>query len=99
MQTVAEQVRVHTKLVPDLSLLATIGDAEIEAIIDRSLKRLQIDRLHLVQFYWWDMELGDPTRALAVLKRCRGQRQDRPSRGDQLGRDRNRRPSSKPASI
>ena len=48
---VANRVQVHTKLVPDLGLLETIRPADIEAIIDRSLQRLQIERLHLVQFY------------------------------------------------
>jgi aryl-alcohol dehydrogenase-like predicted oxidoreductase len=67
---VSERVQVHTKLVPDLERLATITDAEIEAIVDRSLARLQIDRLHLVQFYWWDMQVGDPERAFAVLRTC-----------------------------
>lgn len=67
---VADQVIVHTKLVPDLARLDDIRPEEVEAIIDRSLQRLRIDRLHLVQFFWWDMARGDPTSALEVLKRC-----------------------------
>ncbi|WP_299737623.1 aldo/keto reductase [uncultured Roseobacter sp.] len=67
---VANRVQVHTKLVPDLGLLANIKPEDVEAIIDRSLKRLQIDRLHLVQFYWWDLSMGDPQAGLDVLKRC-----------------------------
>ncbi|MEM9550537.1 MAG: aldo/keto reductase [Pseudomonadota bacterium] len=68
---VADRVQVHTKLVPDLERLGDLTDAEVEAIIDRSLQRLQIDRLHLVQFYWWDMELGDPLKAFGVLQACK----------------------------
>ncbi len=67
---VADQVVVHTKLVPDLGRLADIRPDEVEAIIDRSLKRLQIERLHLVQFFWWDMSVGNPVEALDVLKDC-----------------------------
>ncbi len=67
---VAGRVRVHTKLVPDLSLLADIQPSDVEAIIDRSLKRLQVERLDLVQFFWWDLTLGDPQFGLEVLKRC-----------------------------
>lgn len=67
---VANRVVVHTKLVPDLTRLATITGPEIEAIIDRSLQRLRIERLPLVQFFWWDMALGDPIAALQVLKDC-----------------------------
>jgi hypothetical protein len=43
---VADRVTVHTKLVPDLGLLADIRPDEVEAIVDRSLKRLQIERMH-----------------------------------------------------
>ncbi len=68
--SVADKVIVHTKLVPDLSRLADIRPHEIEAIVDRSLQRLQIERLHLVQFFWWDMAVGDPVASLDVLKRC-----------------------------
>jgi aryl-alcohol dehydrogenase-like predicted oxidoreductase len=47
-------LRVHTKLVPDLSVLRTIERRDIEAIVDRSLRRLKTERLDLVQFHWWD---------------------------------------------
>ncbi|WP_306145554.1 aldo/keto reductase [Roseibium sp. MMSF_3412] len=67
---VAERVQIHTKLVPDLERLGTLADADVEAIVDRSLKRLGIERLHLVQFYWWDTSIGSPVRAMEVLKRC-----------------------------
>ena len=66
----ADRVVVHTKLVPDLSRLADIRPDEIEAIVDRSLKRLQIERIPLVQFFWWDMGLGNAVEQLEVLKDC-----------------------------
>ncbi|MEM1360669.1 MAG: aldo/keto reductase [Pseudomonadota bacterium] len=66
----ANQVRIHTKLVPDLSRLADLDPNEVEAIVDRSLTRLQIDRLHLVQFFWWDLSQGNAVQALEVLKDC-----------------------------
>ena len=65
----AARVQVHTKLVPDLKKLEIYSAADAEAIIDRSLKRLGVDRLHLVQFYWWDLNLGRPVEVLASLKR------------------------------
>lgn len=67
---VADKVVVHTKLVPDLTRLANIRPDEVEAIVDRSLQRLQIERIPLVQFYWWDMSLGNAVEALDVLKAC-----------------------------
>jgi aryl-alcohol dehydrogenase-like predicted oxidoreductase len=49
-----KSLRVHTKLVPDLSILRTIERRDIETIIDRSLRRLKMERLDLVQFHWWE---------------------------------------------
>lgn len=48
------RIRVHTKYVPDLDLLPKLSRAEVERVIDRSLRRLGTDRLDLVQFHWWD---------------------------------------------
>jgi aryl-alcohol dehydrogenase-like predicted oxidoreductase len=67
---VANRVVVQTKLVPDLGRLADIRPDEVEAIVDRSLQRLRIDRLPLVQVYWWDMAIGNAVEALEVLKDC-----------------------------
>jgi aryl-alcohol dehydrogenase-like predicted oxidoreductase len=67
---VADRLTVHTKLVPDLALLAEIGPDGVEAIVDRSLKRLRIEQIPLVQFFWWDLAQGDPLRALEGLVRA-----------------------------
>ncbi len=67
----ADQIVVHTKLVPDLSRLADLRADEVETIIDRSLKRLSLERLHLVQFFWWDLSIGDPVAALEPLIRLK----------------------------
>ncbi len=67
---VAARARIHTKLVPDLGLLERIRPEEVEAIIDRSLKRLQVEQLHLVQYFWWDLSMGDPLIGLDVLQQC-----------------------------
>ena len=53
----AAPIRVHTKCVPDLDRLPTLTRADIEAIIDRSLRRLGVERLDLVQFHWWDYDI------------------------------------------
>ena len=47
-------IQVHTKFVPDLDILPSIGKAYVERNIDRSLSRLGAERLDLVQFHWWD---------------------------------------------
>ncbi|SCK23339.1 Predicted oxidoreductase [Variovorax sp. HW608] len=48
------RLRVHTKFVPDLALLPAIDRRQVEETIDRSLRRLRMERLDLVQFHWWD---------------------------------------------
>ena len=48
------RIHVHTKFVPDLDMLPRISKAYVESVIDRSLKRLRMERLDLVQFHWWD---------------------------------------------
>lgn len=55
----AKEVQIHTKLVPDYDQMATVNRQYIEGIIDRSLKRLQVEKLDLVQYYWWDPD-GTP---------------------------------------
>lgn len=47
-------IRVHTKLVPDRDALPSLDRAYLERIVDRSLTRLGVERLDLVQFHWWD---------------------------------------------
>src|SRR5271154_1185141 len=50
----ARAIRVHTKFVPDLAALGKLDRAYVESSIDRSLRRLRMDRLDIVQFHWWD---------------------------------------------
>ncbi|MFA9559189.1 aldo/keto reductase [Evansella sp. AB-rgal1] len=47
-------IQIHTKYVPDISLLDKVDYSYTEKIIDRSLKRQKRDVLDLVQFHWWD---------------------------------------------
>jgi aryl-alcohol dehydrogenase-like predicted oxidoreductase len=52
----ARRLCVHTKLVPDLTILPSIRRSDIESIVDRSLARLRVERLDLVQFHWWNYD-------------------------------------------
>lgn len=61
------KLRIHTKFVPDLNCLAKIDLAYVEKIIDRSLKRLQVECLNLVQFHWWDWEIKNYLSAMEFL--------------------------------
>jgi aryl-alcohol dehydrogenase-like predicted oxidoreductase len=53
----AVPVQVHTKYVPDLDQLAAHSRADVVRGIDRSLGRLGVDRLDLVQLHWWDYDV------------------------------------------
>ena len=50
------KIKVHTKFVPDLDVLPRITKAYVESVIDQSLRRLNLERLDLVQFHWWDYD-------------------------------------------
>jgi aryl-alcohol dehydrogenase-like predicted oxidoreductase len=61
-------VRVHTKYVPDYDELPQLGRASVEAIIDRSLQRLGVERLDMVQFHWWRYEIPGWVEAAGWLR-------------------------------
>lgn len=49
-----DRIQVHTKLVPDKATLHELTAGDVDAVINRSLRRLKMERLDLVQFHWWD---------------------------------------------
>lgn len=53
----ANDIHVHTKFVPDLDDLPLVNMAYAERIIDRSLRRLSVERIDLVQYHWWDYDI------------------------------------------
>jgi aryl-alcohol dehydrogenase-like predicted oxidoreductase len=50
----ARRVKIHTKFVPDRDSLLSLNLSDVEAGIDRSLTRLGLETLDLVQFHWWN---------------------------------------------
>jgi aryl-alcohol dehydrogenase-like predicted oxidoreductase len=67
----ARQVQIHTKFVPDLSDLQSVDRRYVECGIDRSLQRLGVERLDLVQFHWWDFNVPRYVETAAELERLR----------------------------
>jgi aryl-alcohol dehydrogenase-like predicted oxidoreductase len=67
----AAQTQIHTKFVPDLGSLARVDSEYVERIIDRSLHRLNTDRLDLVQFHWWDYAVPGYVEAALSLEQLR----------------------------
>jgi aryl-alcohol dehydrogenase-like predicted oxidoreductase len=67
----APNVQIHTKFVPDLSDLPTIDRGYVERVIDRSLQRLGVERLDLVQFHWWDFSSARYVETALALDQLR----------------------------
>jgi len=65
------RIKVHTKFVPDLEGLASLTRAKVRATIERSLKRLRLERLDLVQFHWWDYSVPGMAEAALWLEELR----------------------------
>lgn len=65
------EIRVHTKFVPDLDALESLSHADIRAAIERSLHRLGVTRLDLVQLHWWDFNMGDYVEAARCLQQLK----------------------------
>jgi len=70
-------VRLHTKYVPDKGILTEHNSKNVQAIVERSRQRLQVDEIDLVQFHWWDYSVPKYTEALSDLFELREQGQIR----------------------
>lgn len=64
-------IQVHTKYVPDLNTLPAVTRRDVEAAIDRSLARLGVAQLDLVQFHWWDYAVPRYVEVALWLDDCR----------------------------
>jgi len=65
------RLQVHTKFVPDYADLARVDAAYVRRIVTRSLERLRLERLDLVQFHWWDYDVprwAEAAQALGALR-------------------------------
>lgn len=64
-------IRIHTKFVPDLDDLPRIDRRDVERIVDRSLTRLGVECLDLVQLMWWDYSVPRYVETAAWLDELR----------------------------
>ena len=62
-----KMVQLHTKYVPNESSLAEYDLRDVSQIVDRSLTRLGVDQVDLVQFHWWRYEESQYLDAMAEL--------------------------------
>ena len=65
------RIQVHTKFVPDLDMLPRARPRPMSRrVIDRSLQRLRMERLDLVQFHWWDYAVPRLARGGRLARRA-----------------------------
>lgn len=64
----AEGLQIHTKFVPDRDKLSHLTPENVRHTITRSLQRLGVERLDLVQFHWWDFSIPGYVEAALQLK-------------------------------
>ena len=64
-------LQIHTKYVPDENALATLTLQDTQGVIDRSLKRLGVERLDLVQFAWWNTAIPGYVEAALHLSKIK----------------------------
>lgn len=52
----ADDLQIHTKYVPDRSRLGRLSRGQVAEAVARSLARLGVGELDLVQLHWWDYD-------------------------------------------
>lgn len=65
-----QQIQVHTKFAPDRDSLASLTGSDIDRAIDRSLTRLGVEQLDLLQFHWWNYLTPGLDDAMARLQQA-----------------------------
>ncbi len=54
-----KKIEINDKAVPDYDSLTTVTARQLEETVDRSLTRLGVERVDMLQFAWWDTKRGD----------------------------------------
>ena len=62
-----KKIQLHTKYVPNANFLDTYDPLDAGKIVHRSLERLGVDQVDLVQFHWWKYEAQNYLAALEQL--------------------------------
>ncbi len=60
-------VRLHTKYVPNENFLHDFDRTDVRTIVERSLTRLGVETVDLVQFHWWKYEAQNYLVAMEEL--------------------------------
>jgi aryl-alcohol dehydrogenase-like predicted oxidoreductase len=69
----SQLIQVHTKYVPDLNTLSGLTEQDIRQTIKRSIQRLGVQSLDLVQFHWWDFAVLGYIEAAKALQKLQAE--------------------------
>ncbi len=62
-----EDIQIHSKYVPDRTILAELTSRDVRDSIDRTLHRLGVEQVDMIQFHWWEYDIPGYIEALGVL--------------------------------
>lgn len=51
-----DNIQIHTKYAANRDTLHELSNQDIDAAVDRSLKRLGVEQLDLLQYHWWNYD-------------------------------------------
>lgn len=63
-------VQIHTKYVPDKSMLHELKPADVDNAIEGSLRRLGVERIDLLQLHWWSYDVPGMDMVMRQLVRA-----------------------------
>lgn len=67
----ADTVAVHSKYIPaflEEEELRGLNRSKVQAVVDRSLQRLNVDRIDLMQLHWWNYDIPGHVEAALHLQ-------------------------------
>ncbi len=66
-----EDIQFHSKYVPDRTLLAELKPADVRKAIHRTLTRLGVEQVDMIQFHWWEYNIPGYLEAAAELQKLK----------------------------
>ena len=66
-----EDIQFHTKYVPDRAVLAELKPEDVREAVHRSLRKLGVEQVDMIQFHWWEYDIPGYLEALHELQKLR----------------------------
>ncbi len=63
-----EDIQIHSKYVPDRTVLAELTPQDVREAVNRTLQRLDVEQVDMIQFHWWEYDIPGYIEALGVLQ-------------------------------